>query len=412
MKSARYTLGLLLLIYVVNHIDRQVMYILIEPVKGDLGISDTQVGWLVGGAFALFYTVAGFPIARLADSGNRSNIIAISLLVWSAFTVACGLTRNFGQLMAARVGVGVGEAGCTPPAHSMISDAFPPERRATALSVYQLGVPLGALFGLAFGGYLAEELGWRAAFFLVGAPGILLAGVAKLSLREPARGAFDAGGDVEIEPLGDTLRFMAGLPAMRHVVVGSAVQTLFLAGLAAFHGSFLIRVHGLSLTEAGLKLGLINGIAGGFAVLGAGWLADRVGQSDLRWQFWIPAAGALVSIPFSVIAYQTESVDLAIASIAAATIFNNTYSGLTHAIMQRLVKPRMRAMMSAIALFAMNIVGFGLGPIAVGFLSDRFGGGSEIRYALLSLVICMAWAAVHYLIGARSYLRDLEAKNA
>jgi predicted MFS family arabinose efflux permease len=294
----------------------------------------------------------------------------------------------------------------------MISDAFPPERRATALSVYQLGVPLGALFGLAFGGYLAEELGWRAAFFLVGAPGILLAGVAKLSLREPARGAFDAGGDVEIEPLGDTLRFMAGLPAMRHVVVGSAVQTLFLAGLAAFHGSFLIRVHGLSLTEAGLKLGLINGIAGGFAVLGAGWLADRVGQSDLRWQFWIPAAGALVSIPFSVIAYQTESVDLAIASIAAATIFNNTYSGLTHAIMQRLVKPRMRAMMSAIALFAMNIVGFGLGPIAVGFLSDRFGGGSEIRYALLSLVICMAWAAVHYLIGARSYLRDLEAKNA
>ncbi len=412
MKGSRYTLGLLLLIYVMNHIDRQVMNILVEPVKADLGISDGQVGWLIGGAFALFYTFAGFPIARLADRGNRRSIIAVALLAWSAMTVASGLARNFWQLLAARIGVSVGEAGCTPPAHSMISDAFPPEQRATAISIYSLGVPIGTLFGLAFGGYLADELGWQAAFFAVGAPGLLLAVITRFTMTEPERGRFDQGADTNLPTLSEFLHFVGRNSSIRHMLAGSAVQTLFLAGAATFHGSFLIRVHGFSLTEAGLALGLIAGIAGGAAVMIAGALADRLGKSDLRWHWWIPALGALTSMPFSVAAYLVEDGRHAVALIAVATLGNHMYSGLGHAVLQGLVKPRMRAMTSATALFVMNLVGFGIGPVLLGAISDAFGGGTEVRFALVVLVGFLVWASLHYLLGARTYLRDLEAKTA
>ena len=418
--GARYTLGLLLVIYVVNHIDRQVMYILAELVKIDLELSDTQLGFLIGGGFAIFYTFAGLPIARLADRSNRTNIIALALLVWSAMTVASGLSRNFVQLLAARIGVGVGEAGCTPPAHSIISDTFPPERRASALSIYALGVPFGTLFGLAAGGYLAEGLGWKMAFFVVGAPGILLALVTRLTLREPARGGFDPGADMEQDSVGTTFAFIAALPSLRHALIATSLQTLFLAGVGGFHASFLQRVHGLSVSEAGLQLGLIAGIAGGLSVYGAGRIADRLSLSDMRWHFWIPALGALASLPFSWVAYSTTDATLCVAMIAVATILNHMYSGLGHAIMQGLVKPRMRAVMSALALFMMNIVGFGLGPILVGMLSDAFGsqdarpgaGLMGIQSATLALLVFMAWAVLHYVLGARSYARDLEAKRA
>lgn len=411
MKSSRYTLGLLLVIYVMNHVDRQVMNILVEPVKGDLGISDSQVGLLIGGAFALFYTVAGFPIARLADKGNRRNIIVLALLAWSAMTVASGLARNFGQLLAARIGVSVGEAGCTPPAHSMLSDAFPPEQRATAISIYSLGVPIGTLFGLAFGGYLADELGWQAAFFAVGAPGILLALLTRLTMTEPPRGTFDLGTDTNLPTLSEFLQFVGRNPSIRHMLAGSAVQTLFLAGAGTFHGSFLIRVHGFSLTEAGLALGLIAGFAGGAAVMVAGALADRLGERDLRWHWWIPALGALLSVPFSVSAYLVEDGRLAILLIAIATLGNHMYSGLGHAVLQGLVKPRMRAMTSATGLFVMNLVGFGIGPVLLGRLSDAFGGGTGVRSALILLVGFLVWASLHYALGARTYLHDLQAKK-
>jgi predicted MFS family arabinose efflux permease len=412
MKGSRYTLGLLLVIYVMNHIDRQVMNILVEPVKADLGISDGQVGWLIGGAFALFYTFAGFPIARIADRGNRRNIIALALLAWSVMTVASGLARNFFQLLAARIGVSVGEAGCTPPAHSILSDAFPPEQRATAISIYSLGVPIGTLFGLAFGGYLADELGWQAAFFAVGAPGVLLAVLARFTMKEPPRGRFDQGADTNLPSLPEFLRFIARQPSIRHMLAGSAVQTLFLAGAGTFHGSFLIRVHDFSLTEAGLALGLIAGLAGGAAVMIAGALADRLGKRDLRWHWWIPTLGALISIPFSVTAYLVDDGRIAVALIAVATLGNHMYSGLGHAVLQGLVKPRMRAMTSATALFVMNLVGFGIGPVLLGALSDAFGGGTEVRLALIVLVGFLAWASLHYLLGARTYLHDLEAKKS
>ncbi len=409
--SARYTLGLLMVVYVVNTIDRQVMNILVEPVRQELELGDAQMGWLVGGAFALFYTLAGLPIARLADRRSRRNIIAVALLVWSAMTVASGLARSFGQLMAARVGVGIGEAGCTPPAHSMLSDSFPPERRATAISLYSLGIPIGTLLGMALGGYLADELGWRTAFFVVGAPGIVLSGVMMTTLREPTRGAFDRAGDADAPSLGESLRFLRGLPAMRHMLAATSLQTLFLAAAVTFQAPFLQRVHGLTLTEAGFQLGLIAGVLGGAAVLLAGVLADRLGRIDLRWHCWLPAIGALSAIPFSALAFTTPDARVAVAGIAAATFGSYMYSGLGHAVMQGLVKPRMRATTSAVALFAMNLVGFGLGPVLLGTISDWLGGEEQIRYALLWLTLTLAWAAFHYGMAARSYREDVLVKD-
>ncbi|MCH2172859.1 MFS transporter, partial [Myxococcota bacterium] len=311
--ATRYALGLLMVIYTVNHIDRQIMHILIEPVRLDLNLSDTQIGALVGAGFAIFYTVAGLPIARLADRGIRRNIIAVALAIWSVMTVASGLARGFMTLMAARIGVGVGEAGCTPPAHSLISDYFPPERRATALSIYALGVPIGTLFGLAFGGYLADQVGWRSAFFVVGAPGVLLAVITRMTLREPPRGQSDAGANLEVEPLRDVLSFMWKLRSLRHTMIGTSLQTLTLAGWGAWNAPFLVRVYDMSLTQVGLSLGLIAGIAGAAGTFGGGWLADRFSSRDQRWYLWWPALGAVLSIPFSVVAYLTESRWLALA---------------------------------------------------------------------------------------------------
>lgn len=412
MKARNYSLGLLLVIYIINNVDRQIMNILVEPVKQDFGLSDGQIGWLIGGSFAFFYTFAGFPIARLADRGNRRNIIALALLVWSGMTMLCGMAKTYPMLLAARIGVGIGEAGCTPPAHSMLSDTFPPARRASAITIYSLGVPLGMLLGLACGGFLSDQLGWKAAFMVVGAPGLLLAAITYWTLPEPTRGAFDIQGDRAIEPVGETLRFMARVRAIRHMLAGSAIQTLFLAGVGAFHSSYLVRVHHLTLTQAGLWLGLVAGGAGGAAVYLSGFLADRLGRRDLRWHMWLPAYGNLISLPFSILAYTAKDATHAIAWLAVATLGNHQYSGLGHAVLQGLVRPRMRAMMSATALFAMNLVGFGLGPVVVGELSDYFGGGTELRRALILLMVFMLWAAVHFLLAARHYVRDLEAKNA
>jgi predicted MFS family arabinose efflux permease len=413
MNASHFSLGLLLVLNITNHIDRQVMNILVEPVKRDLALDDGQIGMLIGGAFALFYTVAGIPIARLADRGNRRNLIAVSLVIWSSMTVACGFARNFAQLLCARIGVAIGEAGCTPPAHSMISDSFPPAQRATAISIYACGVPIGTLVGMAFGGYLTDQLGWQRAFWIVGAPGLLLALVVRFALAEPQRGAFDSdAGAAKMESLGETLRFMGGMASVRHMLVAASVQTLCMAGLGAFNASFLVRVHGLTLTQTGVQLGLIAGVIGGGSVLLAGRLADRLGARDLRWHWWVPGIGALVSVPFSIGAYTVGDARLAVALIALATIGNHMYSALGHVVLQALAKPRMRALTSASALFAMNLVGYGLGPIALGELSELFGGGQGIRYALLALVSFLVWSSLHFFFGARSYRADLAARYA
>ncbi len=414
LNSSRYALGLLVVVYFFNNIDRQIMNILVEPIRTDLGLSDSQIGLLVGGAFAIFYTIAGLPIARWADRGSRRSIIALSLAAWSVMTVACGLGRNFVHLLIARIGVGVGEAGCTPCAHSLISDFFKPERRSTAIATYALGGQLGILFGLAFGGYIAERLDWRIAFFVVGLPGILLAIIVRLTLKEPPRGRYDEGSHTEVESLRKVLAFMWSLPSLCHMLAGASLQTMAIAAQLTWHASFLIRIHGMSLTEVGLTLGLVSGVAGGIATFGGGALADRLRDRDMRWYLWLPAIGALASLPFSGVAYLTDSKSLAIAMIVCATLGNHVFAALGHAVGQSLVKPRMRATMSAIGLLAMNLVGFGLGPQIVGALSDLFRpqyGEMSIRYALLIISALLFASGLHYFRAAHTYRVDLEAKN-
>jgi len=409
--SARYALGLLVVANTISQIDRQVMYVLVEPVRLDLGLDDSQVGLLVGLGFAFFYTIAAVPLGRLADRANRRNIIALALAAWSAMTALCGVARSFVELLVARIGVGIGEAGCTPSAQSLISDYFPLEQRARALSTYQLGVPIGLLIGLGFGGFLADQLGWRATFFVVGFPGLAMALVVRFSLREPTRGMSDVRVDDRVQPVGEIARFLWRMTTMRHLLVALSLQTLTLSAHGAFNAAFLNRIHGLSLTAAGLQLGLVSGLAGGLGTYAGGWLGDRFAGRDLRWYVWWPMAGAMFSLPFSLFAYGTSDATLAVLSLAFGVVGSYAYSGAGHAIVQSLVKPRMRAVTAAIALFAMNLFGYGLGPWIAGALSDFLGGEESLRYSLMAMNAMMFWACIHYYLASRTYRRDLAAKD-
>jgi len=279
-----YALGLLLVVYVFNFIDRQILTILLEPIKQDLELSDTALGFLTGFAFAFFYTFAGIPIARWAASGSRTTIIALGLFLWSAATALTGFARGFVHLAAARVGVGLGEAACSPPAHSLISDYFPPERRATALGIYALGIPIGGAIGTLAGGWINELFDWRTAFLVVGLPGVALALVTRLTLREPPRGRFDApaAAGAQRESIREVFAFLWGLRSFRHMSFAAALHAFVGYGAAAFAPSFLIRIHDFSTGELSTWLA---GIAITFGSLGTylgGSFTDGLAQRDVH----------------------------------------------------------------------------------------------------------------------------------
>ena len=413
----RYALGLLLAVYVFNFVDRQILTILAEAIRIDLGLSDTALGFLGGIAFALFYTVAGIPIARWADRGTRRSIIALGLFVWSAMTAVTGLARSFTQLALARVGVGLGEAACSPPAHSLLSDYFPPERRGTAFSIYALGIPIGSAIGTFAGGWIKELFDWRTAFFVVGIPGVLLALVVRLTLREPPRGLSEPTQVVQPgEPLGVVLRFMLKLRSFRHMSLAAALHAFYGYGAAFFIPVFMIRVHGFSEGELSTYLALISLFAGGAGTFLGGWLGDRLAPRDQRWYLWVPATATAIGIPFAACFYLWPDRYVALAFAVPATLLGTMYLGPTFAMAQGLAAPHMRALVSAMLLFIINLVGLGLGPQVVGLLSDLLKpdlGVESVRYALLWVVLIgAAWSTVHYLLAARTLRADLEQKNA
>ena len=292
--SIRYrwtVLVMLTLVYTFNFIDRQILVILQEPIKADLGLSDAQLGLLTGFSFALVYVTAGIPIAWLADRSNRRNIVVASLAFWSFMTAISGLVQNFGQLLAARLGVGVGEAGGSPPSHSMISDYFPPSSRGTALSFYSMGIYIGVLFGFAAGGWIAQNFGWRNAFFVIGIPGILYALAVLWVVKEPKRGQFDVGGTPPKSSLSETMNCLRGRPTFWWISIGCAFTAFVSYGNGNFMPSFLMRNHGLSLAEVGAILGLISGLSGATGTFLGGFLADRLSVKDIRWYVWIPMLG-------------------------------------------------------------------------------------------------------------------------
>ena len=414
---ARYVLGVLFVVYVFNFVDRQILSILLPSIKDDLQVSDTALGFLTGFAFAAFYTVAGLPIARLADAGTRRTIIAVGVAVWSVMTAAQGLSRVFWQLAIARVGVGVGEAACSPPAHSLLADYFPPEQRATALAIYSSGIHFGILFGLLAGGWIDEFFGWRVAFFVVGLPGLLLAVLVRLTVREPERGQSEPGVQVEEPPrIQEVFAFLWRLPSFRQMALGSAFMAFAGYGLSTWTPMFLVRVHGMGTGEIGTWYGLITGIFGASGAFLGGWLTDRLARRDARWYLWVPALGAVLGIPFVLaLLFWPEPHQGLLLSIPS-TVFGAMWLGPVFSMTQTLARVRMRAVASAILLFVINIIGLGLGPQVVGILSDllepRFGVLS-LRWALAGVAVVMSlWAGLHYLLAARTLRQDLKARDA
>jgi predicted MFS family arabinose efflux permease len=412
--STRYrwtVLVMLTLVYTFNFIDRQILVILQEPIKADLGLSDAQLGLLTGFSFALVYVTAGIPIAWLADRANRRNIVAASLALWSLMTALSGLVQNYGQLLAARLGVGVGEAGGSPPSHSIISDYFPPSSRGTALSFYSMGIYIGVLFGFAAGGWIAENFGWRNAFFVIGIPGILYALAVLWIVKEPQRGRFDPAGVPPQSSLSETLAGLKRRPTFWYLSVGCAFTAFISYGNGNFMPSFLMRNHGMSLAEVGATLGLISGLSGATGTFLGGFLADRLATRDMRWYVWIPILGGLSAM---IPAYYTlfgENTTLIVAAMIPSQILSALYLGPCIATCHNLVSPGMRAMASAILYFVLNLIGLGLGPLTVGILSDLFAepfGENNLRYAMAT-ALTIGFLGIYFLwMGSRSLNRDLE----
>lgn len=385
-------LWILMLVYVLNFLDRQIVNILAEPISRDLGLSDTQIGLLTGLAFALFYTLLGIPIARYADNSttNRVGLISISLAVWSAMTAICGVAQNFMQLALARVGVGVGEAGCTPAAHSLITDSVPPEKRSSAIAFYGLGIPIGSLMGLVIGGALNDAYGWRTAFMVVAIPGLIMAGLLPFILREPRKAE-------------NAARLLSGEKARAVLSTKEALKEVFssrafvMLAIAASFTAFLsygkgvwavilfIRSHGLSPGETGTLLGIVLGVAGMIGTWMGGMMADRFGKTNKRHLLTTPAIGMVIATPILFLGYFATDWRVAIALLFIPTALNAAYYGPTYGCVQGLVKPEARAMAAAVMLFAQNLIGLGLGPLLFGMMSDAFkpmAGDESVRWVL------------------------------
>lgn len=385
-------LWILMLVYVLNFLDRQIVNILAEPISRDLKLSDTQIGLLTGLAFALFYTLLGIPIARYADNSrtNRVGLISISLAVWSGMTAICGLAQNFVQLALARVGVGVGEAGCTPAAHSLITDSVPSDKRSSAIAFYGLGIPIGSLLGLVIGGALNDAYGWRTAFTVVAVPGLLMAALLPFILREPRKAENAAraiSGEKPREVLStvDALKEVFSSRAFVLLAIAASVTAFLSYGKGVWAVILFIRSHGLSPGETGTLLGVILGIAGIVGTWLGGVVADRFGKKDKRHLLTMPAIGMVIAAPILFLGYYATEWHLAIALLFIPTALNAAYYGPTYGCVQGLVKPEARAMAAAVMLFAQNLIGLGLGPLLFGMMSDAFkpmAGEDSVRWVL------------------------------
>lgn len=418
--AVRYAVGFLFVVNMVNFVDRQIINILAEPIRHELGLADWQLGMLSGLAFAIFYTVMGVPLARYADSpgAHRGKLISVCMAAWSAMTALGGLAGNFAQLLAARIGVAVGEAGCSPTAHSLISEMVPANKRAAALAVYSAGIPVGKLLGLAIGGVVAQALGWRLALLVVGLPGILLAILSWFTLPEPREQIARVSHRASLREL---LAMLAPRRTFWFASLGAALLAFLSYGQAAFLGSFLIRVHGVSVAEAGLLLGVALGAGGALGSWVGGIAADRGAARDKRAYMFVPAAGAVAGGALYAAAPLAGGLPWTIGLLAAATALTSVWYGPIFATVQGIVPPDQRATAAAVHFFIINIIGIGLGPLLYGVLSDGFnvgfqllglhiggvGAAEGVRYALVVGSCAGAIAAVLLLIASRTLRHDL-----
>ncbi len=407
-----FVLGVLTTVYSFNFIDRQLLVILQESIKAEMGLSDTQLGLLSGFSFAIFYVSFGIPLAKLADTWIRRDVIAISLTVWSSMTAVSGFAQNFIHLLLARIGVAIGEAGGSPPAHAMVSDIFNQEQRATALAIYSTGINIGILFGFLLGGWINEFYGWRTAFLVVGLPGIALAIFLKLAVAEPNRGMAEEKVDDGSAPkLKETLKHLWLRKSFRHLSIACGIHAFVSYGAGNFLPSLFLRLHDIETGELGTWLAL-SSVAGGVGTFMGGYLSDKLGKQDPRWYQWVPAITTLIYLPFTLFIYLTDQTYLALMTTFITGMLFNAYLAPNLAITHSLVGLRMRAMSSAILFFILNFIGLGFGPMVIGFVSDMINptyGIESIRYALLIVIpISTIWSATHYFIAAKHIRSDLE----
>lgn len=446
-------------IYTSNFVDRTILTVVQQPIKEELKLTDQQLGLLGGAAFAVLYSTLGVPIARLAEHRSRKTIISIAVVIWSVMTALCGTAGGYAPLFAFRIGVGVGEAGASPPSHSMIADYFPAHRRSTALAVYSIGINLGVLIGAAVGGWLAKSFGWRAAFVWVGLPGLVLAALAQFTLREPPRGHSDAAerppqladtGEVADPPAAPTLwtvvRHLAARRAFLHNAWATTLVSFAGYGIGQFAVVYFIRQFHMGLAQAGLMFGLIGGVAAGFGTLAGGLLTDLGAKRDARWYVWTPAIALCFAAPLYFLGYSAATWPVAIGFLALAAVLHYTYLAPSFAVMHNMTSPRMRATGTALLLLVLNLVGLGLGPWLVGLGSDMFashifhaallnggdfahacpGGrapaGSApalaaacahasaqgVRDAIRTCLLVFLWGAAHYALAAKDLRRNLE----
>ena len=425
----RYALSLMLGIYVLNFLDRQVINILAEPIKRDLTLADWQIGMMSGLAFALFYTVLGVPIARFAETRNRPQIIAGALTIWSGFTALCGVAQNFVQLCLFRIGVGVGEAGCTPPAHSLITDYVPREKRASALAFYSMGVPLGSLIGMAMGGVIADAYGWRVAFLVAGLPGVVFALVTFFTLKETrSRLKADGVAASAAQPrFGQAMKHLAGKRTFWLLALAAALKSFISYGQAPFVASFFLRNHPdqvaalaasfnlQSVGFLGLALGIISGICGAISSILGGWIADKTAAGDVRNSVLAPGLAVLVSVPVFIFALQVSDARLALAILIIPYLLNYFWYGPVYGTTQGIVPPNMRATAAAVLLLVINLIGLGLGPLAVGLLSDyvavglKMGPADGIRWALILASCFGVLSAGLFWMARKTIAQDMES---
>ena len=404
-------MAMLVIAYTLNFIDRQIIGILAEPIKGDLGLTDAELGWMGGTAFALFYTLLAIPIAMLADRRNRSWIITAGLALWSAATALCGTAQNFWQLFLARMSVGVGEAAGVAPAYSLISDLYPAKERARALAIFSLGIPLGSAFGVLFGGLIAARIDWRYAFIIIGIAGVLFAPVFKWAVRDPGHGRSDESPRSGAPSLGLVFRTIAAKPAFWLLSFGAGTASLVSYGLAFWIPSFLARSYGLELEDRSWIFAAILLVGGCAGIWFGGVAGDRLGNAHPRGYALVPAVAFAITLPAYLLAFSTSSLWLSSLLFLIPTALGLTWLGPVVTAITRLVPPEMRATASALFLFINNLIGLGAGSTVIGLISDSLTeryGEEALRYSAMATTTLYALAALLMFLAARRLHRDFQ----
>ncbi len=413
----RYVLVAVSAVYMLNLADRGLMTLLLQPIKQDLRLSDTQLGFLTGIAFGLFYAVLGLPVARWADRGNRVTVASLAIGLWGLTVMSCVMVTNYVQLACARVAAAVGESGCKPPTYSLLGDYFPePAERTRAMSVYIAGNSLASLLSFAVGGWLNERFGWRITFFLVGIPGLLLALLVKLTVIEPR---IQMSGDRAQQPPQPSIKAVLVTlwqrRSCRHLSAALVLLYMLGLGLAPWYAAFMMRSHGMGTQELGLWLGSIAALGGVAGILLGGYVASRAFATNERAQMRMSAATVAALLPFFVAFLTLPQKHQALVALVPLTMAFSAFLGPTYVIMQRLVPDQMRATMLAVVMLLANLIGMGVGPQVVGALSDLLApavGGDSLRYAMLAMSFIALWAAYHFWQVGQTIREDLIAAGA